>query len=424
MAADLSLIKGERIALAFSGGRDSVALADVFLSAGIDFFAVHVEHGIRGESSIKDLEFARQFCLERGISIKVFHVDAPAHAKKEKITLEQAARKLRYEVLDSLKESGECDLVALAHHAGDQAETILMRIIRGTGIGGLRGMRPLSNGYVRPLLKCARADIDEYVKEKGLQFVEDESNSDLSYTRNFLRAELATMRDRFPSLDTSFARLALSAGEDDDFIGSFVPPIKVENGEARIDIAESLMPGPIFKRAVLNACAAVGATQDIEEKHLVLLKNFIESASEGQRLCFTHGVDMHFERGSIVFAKRQTLDNKLEVPFSLDNLAMLGLQVEKVSLEDMKIGDGSLYIDLDKIPSVAVLRYRREGDKIVKFGGGTKSFGDFLTDKKVPLRKRDLLVVCASGSYVLFAVGVDISDMVKVDEKTTEILRI
>lgn len=145
---------GARIALAFSGGRDSVALADMLLAARADFFAVHVEHGIRGENSLKDAAFAEEFCRERGVGCRLFRVGAPARAKEKGLTVEQAARELRYEVFGGLLAGGECDFVALAHHADDQTETVLMRIFRGTGIHGLRGMSEYSGRYFRPLLLC------------------------------------------------------------------------------------------------------------------------------------------------------------------------------------------------------------------------------------------------------------------------------
>ena len=126
----LCLPEGARFALAFSGGRDSVALFDLLKGAGADFFAVHVEHGIRGENSVKDAEFAERFCRGRGVDVKVYHVDALRIARERGMTVEQAAREARYGVFGKLLADGECDLVALAHHADDQTETVLMRIFR------------------------------------------------------------------------------------------------------------------------------------------------------------------------------------------------------------------------------------------------------------------------------------------------------
>lgn len=431
-----------RIALALSGGRDSVALAHVLLSSGADFFAVHVEHGIRGQNSLNDAEFVSRFCKERGIELKTFSVDAPAFAESEGLTIEQAARELRYRIFGELLEKGECDYVALAHHADDQTETVLMRIFRGTGISGLRGMAAVSGGYIRPFLSVSRAQIDEYVKENKLPYVEDETNSDTAYTRNFLRQEVARIKQRYPALNDAVARLVRHACEADDFIRSYVPAVEEKDGEVRIAISE-LKLGLPAKYAVTDACRKLGVYQDIEERHFELVFRLAE-CENGKRIELPHGITVHKDGEFLVFApspvagltsKGRAYDGNGGVGGS-ENLAegiafprseyaeVCGVVISKVDLSKAEFGGGALYADADKIPDDAVLRTRREGDVFTKFGGGTKSFGDFLTDRKVPLRKRDGIVVCASGNDILFAVGVEVSDKVKIDNKTKNIIKI
>ena len=131
---------GARIALAFSGGRDSVVLFDLLAAAGADFFAVHVEHGIRGENSVKDAEFAERFCRGRGVDVKVYHVDRAQDRTRERDDRRTGGARGALRSVRQAACGRECDLVALAHHADDQTETVLMRIFRGTGIRGLRGM--------------------------------------------------------------------------------------------------------------------------------------------------------------------------------------------------------------------------------------------------------------------------------------------
>lgn len=420
-----------RVALAFSGGRDSVALADLFLSAGADFFAVHIEHGIRGENSLRDAAFAERFCKERGIRLLVFRVDAPAFAERNKLTLEQAARQLRYGVFDRLLDGGECDFVALAHHADDQTETVLMRILRGTGIKGLRGMSTISGRYLRPLLAVSRAEIDGYVGARGLPFTEDETNSDESYTRNFLRAELARIRERFPAVNEAVARLARNAAETDDYIEAAAPYPEERDGEMRVPLA--VFDEPVLaKRTVARACAALGVLQDVEEKHYDAVIGLV-GAGTGKRVELSHGMTAHLDRDAVVFTCIRGRDCErdraavggTEVPFPRGfSGEVCGVVLETVSVARVAKGDGALYADADKIPEGAVLRKRRDGDVFTKFGGGTKNFGDFLTDRKVPLRRRDDITVCAVGNDVLFAAGVEISDKVRVDDGTVAVLRI
>ena len=414
-----------RIALAFSGGRDSVALADMLAGAGADFFAVHVEHGIRGKDSLRDADFAREFCRQRGIAFELRRVDAPAFAAEKGLTLEQAARELRYGVFEELLSGGECDFVALAHHADDQTETVLMRILRGTGIRGLRGMSEVSGRYLRPLLSVPRSEIDAYIEAARLPYVEDATNSDESYTRNFLRAELARIKERFPSVNEAVARLVRHASETDDLVESLAPQPLVTGDGARVPLS-AFAVSVLAKRTIARACSALGVEQDIEEKHYDAVIALAGSET-GKRVELSHGLTAHLEREAVVFTRGEenALPADAEAAFPHGGEAeIFGVKIERVAKDAVFGRDGALYADADKIPADAVLRGRREGDRITKFGGGTKSLGDFLTDRKVPLRLRDSLVVCASGSEVLFVAGVEISERVRVGDDTVNAIKI
>ena len=196
------------VGVALSGGRDSVALFYALKQAGENIVAINVEHGIRGENSLKDSEFVKEFCKAQGVKLYSFSVDVPTFAKAQGYTIEQAARVLRYQVFDKAVEDGLCDIVAIAHHADDLAETLLMRILRGTGTKGLVGMRAFDGRYIRPLLDFTREDINAYIEANNLPYVDDETNDDLAYTRNYLRAELARLKERYPDMEAAFARLS------------------------------------------------------------------------------------------------------------------------------------------------------------------------------------------------------------------------
>ena len=411
-----------RLALAFSGGRDSVALFDLLKNAGADFFAVHVEHGIRGESSLADMEFAKEFSGERGVECRTFGVDAPAHARENGLTMEQAARELRYGVFRRLAEEGECDFVVLAHHADDQTETLLMRILRGTGVRGLKGMSETAGNYLRPLLSVPRSEIDAYVSERCLPYREDETNRDEGYTRNFLRAELGRLKERFPALNAAFGRLAASAAEADALIEACAPFPEIDGEEAVVPLSAFGTPA-LAKRCILRACNALGVEQDVEEKHYEAVLG-LAKAENGSRIELSHGLTAHLDGGRVVFTRGHSEKDGREITFPEDGVAaVIGIRVERVPA-GAKREDGALYADLDRIPSGAVLRKRREGDRITKFGGGTKSLGDFLTDRKIPLRRRDDITVCAAGNEILFAAGVEISEKVRVTAETKNTIKI
>lgn len=426
----LGMSEGEakklKIGVALSGGRDSVALLHMLREAGYTLIAINVEHGIRGDESLRDSKFVAELCASLDVPLLAYGVDAPTFASESGYTLEQGARILRYRVFDRVLQEGKCDYIALAHHLDDQVETILMRILRGTGIKGLVGMRAVSGRYIRPLLGVSREEIDSYCKQNGLAYVEDSTNGDSAYTRNFLRGELAVLKTRFPALGEAFKRLSSSAREAEEFIDGFVPEPILEGGEAYLNISD-LSNVAIAKRAVLKAAGALGITQDIEERHFPLVLSLADAQS-GKRVQLTHSLDVYRQGDRLAFALRRDAEAPEEIPFAAGEYEQFGIRVEELSAQlipaNLK-GDGSaLYLDADSVPDGAVIRRRREGDIISKFGGGSKSLGDFLTDKKVPSRKRDGIAVIACGKNILAVAGVDISADCKITPATKRAFKI
>ena len=414
---DAPYLKNSKIALALSGGRDSMALAYALKAQGTPFFAINFEHGIRGDKSVKDSQFVRAWCEKNGVECLSITLDTPTYAKEKGLTIEQGARELRYFHFDKLLQEGKCDYIALAHHNDDQVETILMRLFRGTGVRGLKGMSEVSGKYVRPLINYTREDIDKYVNENNIPFVEDETNKDEGYTRNYIRSQLKGLKKRFPTIGESIARISRSATEIDEYLLAQIGDIEMVDGECTMDISEFDTPATA-KRKILAIFEKLGVRQDVEERHYPLIFD-LASAENGKKIDLPHGIVAHKDGKKVVFSTLTTPDDMEEIPFE-------GKTIEGVitvtPVDKFEKGD-DLVIDLNKVPKQAVLRHPREKDKIRKFGGGSKSLGDFLTDKKVPLRKRKDLIVLASApsgyknsNEILFVLGVEISADLKVDE--------
>jgi len=421
-ASILDFLKGKKVAVAVSGGVDSMTLLRLFNSRGdIDFFAVNIEHGIRGEKSLFDSRFVKDYCNLNGIPLLAFSVDSVLRKKQERLTLEEAARLERRKIFLELLNSGKCDLVALAHHKNDQAETVLLRIIRGTGINGLKGMEKLSNGIVRPLLDFSREEIEEYAIKNNVPFVTDETNLISDYSRNFLRNEaIPLISSRFPYFTDSLIRLSKNAAEDEAFIAAFMREI-IKSGDTAI-IKEPLPHPAVLKREAAAAFRALGVYQDIEERHFDLIVS-LKDAENGTRLNMPGGIEVYKENGAIAFVKSGLNKEYLEAPLP-ENFEGERLGVLFSLCNDKGKEKGALKFDADKVPSGAVLRYRKEGDVFKKFGGGTKSLGDYMTDKKIPLRLRDKIPVLAFGNDILFIAGVEISDKIKIDGDTKRIVKI
>lgn len=416
-----------KIGVALSGGRDSVALAYALKKGGYNIVAINVEHGIRGQNSIDDSAFVADFCKKYDIELHSFSVDVPSYCDERGLTIEQGARECRYAIFEKAVKNGICDCIALAHHQDDQAETVLMRILRGTGVAGIVGMREVRDIYIRPLLNCSRDEIDEYIRQNELEYVDDESNFEIDYTRNFIRAELNAIKQRFPKVCQSIARLAQNAEEEENFVNSLIKNPIVDGSETKVmlsDIADTFEG----KRLVKKAIEALGVTQDIEMRHYPLIFE-LAKAQNGKKIHLTHGVCVHKEDDCLVFDKDADIKDMAqdyEYDFALGDFG--DFDIVKSAYDEFANYTGKndvLFVDGSKLfDGNVVIRHRQSGDYIQKFGGGTKSVGDFLTDKKVPLRKRENLWVVARENEVLVIVGVEISKSVAVSDKSECILKI
>ena len=236
LAIDRSnLVPGLRVSVAISGGADSTTLLRVLHAMnnrprealGIGLSAIHVHHGIRGEAADRDQRAVEQLCAGLGVPLKVSAVDTPAYAATARKTLEEAARTLRYAAFLQQIESGEADAIATAHTADDQAETVLMKLLRGAWTEGLAGIFPVvdlnaANGRIgrilRPLLGTDRAAIEQYLRAIGQSWVEDETNADPAFTRNRVRHQLIPMLRAFnPSLNLTLGNLAEIARDEESY---------------------------------------------------------------------------------------------------------------------------------------------------------------------------------------------------------------
>lgn len=193
------LTTGQKVLLAVSGGRDSVAMAHLFHQSSFSFEIAHCNFGLRGEESQRDEDFVRRLAVQLGVTIHVKQFDTAAYANEHKQSIQVAARELRYAWLEQTRQEQGLDCIATAHHMQDNVETVLMNLTKGTGIAGLHGILPKSGQLIRPLLFATREQIDAYARDLQLAFVEDSSNITEKYTRNYFRHQvLPKLREAYP----------------------------------------------------------------------------------------------------------------------------------------------------------------------------------------------------------------------------------
>lgn len=424
MKVDLSKLinRGEVIAVAVSGGADSMALLHYLKNAasGFSVVAANVEHGIRGESSVGDSRFVKEYCEKSGIKLYAFSGDSPALAEKEGISVEQAARKLRYGFFEKLLESGACDKIATAHHAGDNFETVLLNLFRGSSLKGVAGIKPIKGSVIRPLLGVSKAEILTYCKENGVPFVTDESNFDTEITRNFVRIKLVPeIKSIFPEAERAVGRFSEIAREEDEFLDSLADKLIVrEKGNIKITLPADKV---LLRRSAAVALKESGVKKDYESIHIESIAG-LSALENGSSVSLPGGITAVKEYGFItVYKKNEEVFST--VPFALGEYRFpFGvLKVENADFpKDVKSG---FFADADKIPSGAVIRTRLNGDVFTKFGGKTKKLKEYFIDEKIPQRLRGGLPLVALGNEILFA-GNAISDKIKLDKSSVNVVKL
>lgn len=414
---------GEIIGVGCSGGSDSLALLHYLAqnqeNFDIEVVAIHVDHQIR-ENSYIDADFVKGIAKELGIRYYKFRVDVPKLAKEKSLGIEAAAREARYGVFKSLVTKGVVDKIALAHHTQDQAETILMHIFRGSGLAGAKGMEPISEKiYIRPMLNTSKEEIFEYLDENHLEYIEDYTNADNSYNRNFVRNVLLKgVVERWPNAISSIVNFGKAVKEDDDYINKQVydDAIMAEDKLVKIPTSYFLYDKAIVSRLIFKALKNIGITKDIERKHINLITNLALSGENGSRVFLPFEAIAVKEYDYLTIYNRHVEEVVFEEPlkcgeFNVPNFGKVTIK----RVKDFEVSEGNLLLDYRKVPKGAVWRFRQDGDVFTKFGGGTKKLKSFLIDKKIPARLRDNLPVLAYENEIYAIAGVEISDKVKVE---------
>lgn len=413
-----------------SGGADSAALLHAMTRLGAErgfpVYAAHYHHGIRGPEADRDESFVREYCASLGVRLLAGRGDAPALAEREGIPLEQAARRLRYGFFgEALAECG-AKCVAVAHHADDQAETVLMHIMRGSGVHGVRGMDFLNDtdyGYdvIRPLLAVRRAGIEDYIAANRLAYVTDSTNLEPDARRNRVRLELIPYMERYfnANIVDSLGALARFAAEDDDCLdrmaAAALKPLR--SGFDRAALAA--LDRPVRVRALFLLLEGCGARVDIERRHIEAADALLTAVS-GSAIDLP-GVTLRVSGGCITAAPVPE-SAEWSVPF---DPAGFDTPEGRVDCRPWTGGftEAAQAIDLDKLPADAVVRNRRPGDTVRPVGApGTKKLKEFFIDKKIPKELRDGLPLLCSGSRVMAVLGVCCAGEVMVDADTQRAL--
>jgi len=427
-----ALAPGGHVLMAVSGGADSVAMLRLFVSVREDFpltlSCAHVEHGIRGEDSLEDLAFVGMLCERAHIPLYTAHVDAPGYAKANGCGLEDAARTLRYRFLEQTADDIGADVIALAHHALDQAETVLMHAARGSDLRGLCAMRMRRGRLIRPLL-CEKPEaLRAYLASIGQDWREDATNLDTAYTRNRLRHDvLPALEKAAPGAGGALCRLARAAQRDEDYFDAQIdalgiPVIPLADGAAiekrRIMELHPALLSRLLVRVVERAGIAPQSAQTLEavmdavrsDDAVVNLMGGAHAVAGKRYLC-------------LVRADGESVDVPLCVPGATDT------PFGRVIVRPARVGETGDGKREQAIPvrllSGARVSSRREGDTMIPFGmQGSVKLKKLMIDAGIERAMRSSVPVLRQGDAVLFAAGLRPAECVRcTDEEERMIVR-
>lgn len=433
----------DSILVGVSGGVDSVVLLDILVKLrpvyNLTIFVAHLNHGLRGKVADEDEAFVVNLAEKYNVKVYTKKEDMLAYADANKISSEEAGRVLRYAFFDEIMQREKIQKIAIAHNKNDQAETILMRIMRGTGLDGIVGIKPVNGRIIRPLLFCSRAEIEAFESTEKLNHREDDTNKENIYTRNTIRNQLIPQLENLynPNLVEGLSRMGQLLADDLEIIENqleeILQKIAFQRQEKMVSFNRKVfldLSLGLKRRVLRHAIQSIqGDLVNIEEKHI---HNMIQLISQGKT-----GKEIHLTNGWIAknnydfFEISQPSEKYANYEFELEigkKQSFGTFEIETFVEDKIKIDfytkDIFLkFFDYDRIKSSLKVRNRRPGDRIVPLGmKGSKKIKDLFIDEKVASDKRNQIPLIVCGDEIVWVVGYRIGDGFKVSEQTKKVL--
>lgn len=400
-----------RVLVALSGGGDSVALLRILYALGYVCEAAHCNFHLRGEESDRDEVFVKKLCEKMGIPLHRIDFETERYAVENKISIEMAARELRYSWFAEIKKKTKADVIAVAHHQDDSVETILLNLIRGTGLNGLLGIRPKNGNIVRPLLCLSRKEIIDYLQEMRQEYVTDSTNLQDEYTRNKIRLNLIPlMQEINPCVKE---HMIDTSNYLNDVASIYIRGIEegkirvMDNGNIRIT---TLLNEPAPETLLFEILYPLGFNSAQTKNILSALKQ-----QAGRQFISKDGWRVIKDRELLLIDKKE---EKEDPPFKIS-------KEEKEYTKDFVIPreKNIACLDADKLSGAIILRKWQIGDVFIPFGmKGKKKISDYLTDRKFSIQQKEQQWVLCCEDKIVWVVGERIDNRFKVDENTKRII--
>ena len=407
------LSKEDKVIIALSGGADSVALLHVMHSLGYKCEAAHCNFHLRGEESNRDETFVHELCKSMQIPLHIIHFETEKYAIENKISIVMAARELRYQWFEEIKKESAANVIAVAHHQDDSVETLLLNLIRGTGLSGLLGIRPQNKDIIRPLLCVNRQDIIEYLGSIGQNYVTDCTNLEDEYIRNKIRLNLIPLMEEInPSVKKNIIATSNYLNEIELIYNN-----EIENGKQRVLTKEGIRISDLLKEPAPNALLfEILHPLGFNSAQIQNILSLLLKGQTGKQLISKDGWRIIKDRNMLLIQPKENLE---ETPFQL-------IREELIHTKDFIIPreKNIACFDADKLEDTEfTIRKWRKGDTFVPFGmKGQKKISDYLTDRKLSLIQKERQYVLCQRDKIIWVIGERTDNRYRIDDKTKRVI--
>ena len=434
------LIPGESVVVGVSGGSDSLGLLQILTELEdyrLKLIVAHLNHCIRGEESNRDAAYVCKFAENLGLPFELREIDVIEFKRKTNLSLEEAARELRYKFFREVLNKHNADKIATAHTLDDQAETVLMRFIRGSGLLGISGIPPVNDNIIRPLIEVTKSDVEEYLRSKGIGWMEDSSNKEMSFLRNRIRNEVIPQLITYnPNIKETLARTGYIAGVGEDYIRTEAKShfdklfYRLRDGEFVGKLAYYSVLPEAMKYGLLRLAVEKlkGDLKKISLIHIVSINELLDSREPSGELDLPGEIVVAKGHGLFVLTKKSMF--RCRFTYSVDSTGLYRFQHAEFEIQFEKINSlkSDKYVacfDCESIEFPVEVRNFNQGDRFIPYGMNEfKKLKNYFIDEKIPRFLRHQIPIFLCKGEIMWIGGMRVDERFKVRDKRKKALTI